>query len=126
MIKNNIEEIKRTIARACESVGRATEEVEIVCVTKTVDVPEAKKALSSGIRIIGENRVQEAMRKYEVIGEAATWHLIGHLQSNKVKYAVRIFSLIHSVDSVSLAKKISDEAQKLGKIQDILCRLSGP
>ncbi|WP_058485441.1 YggS family pyridoxal phosphate-dependent enzyme [Defluviitalea phaphyphila] len=123
-IKNNIEEIKRKIDIAAKKSGRKYEDITLIAVTKTVDVPRIKEALSSGICHIGENKVQEIMRKYEHIDTNIHWHLIGHLQTNKVKYIIDKVDLIHSVDSERLAYKINEQAAKKGKIMDILLQVN--
>ena len=124
MISDNIKSVTQRIARCCEKYRRTPEDVRLICVTKTASIEEIEEALSLGISSIGENRVQDAARKYAVIGDSPEWHLIGHLQTNKAKDAVRIFSLIHSVDSAHLAKEIDKEAGKIGKIQDILVQVN--
>ena len=124
MIADNLKSVRQRIARCCEKAGRPPEEVELVCVTKEASVDDAAQALALGVKILGENRVQDALIKYKVIGDRATWHLIGHLQTNKVKDAVRIFSLIHSVDSARLAEEIDKSAAKIGKVQDVLIQVN--
>ena len=124
MIKENVKSVTQRISRCCEKSGRAPEDVKLICVTKTASAEEIEEALSLDISSIGENRVQDAAVKYAVIGNKAEWHLIGHLQTNKVKDAVKIFALIHSVDSVRLAKEIDKEAGKISKIQDILIQVN--
>jgi len=83
-----------------------------------------EEALEAGVTIFGENRVQDALAKHKVISDRASWHLIGHLQTNKAKDAVRIFDLIHSVDSLRLAQEIDKQAGKIGKVQDILIQVN--
>jgi len=124
MIAENIKSVTQRIARSCEKSGRAPEDVKLICVTKASSVGEIEEALSYGITSVGENRVQDAVAKYAVIGDKAEWHLIGHLQTNKAKDAVKVFSLIHSVDSARLAKEIDKEAGKIGKVQDILIQVN--
>jgi len=124
MIAENIESVRQKIVSACKKSGRPPEDVALVCVTKMASVEEIGEALSLGVAILGENRVQDASGKYAVIGDRAEWHLIGHLQTNKAKDAVKIFSLIHSVDSLRLAREIDKEASKIGKAQDILIQVN--
>jgi pyridoxal phosphate enzyme (YggS family) len=124
MIKNNLDSITQMILKACEKSGRSPDDVRLVCVTKEVGVPEAEELLALGVKDLGENRVQELVLKHRSIGERAVWHLIGHLQTNKVKEAVKIASLIHSVDSQRLAREIDKEAGKIGKVQDILIQVN--
>ena len=110
----NIEEVKERIIKACQQVGRSPNEVTVVAVTKTVEPSAIKVAYELGIRHFGENRVQEAVEK---IGQLSglkphpTWHMVGHLQTNKAKVAVEIFDIIHSVDSIRLAEAISQRTQ---------------
>jgi len=124
MIADNLKDVTLMISRCCEKSGRAASSVKLVCVTKEADMAQTEEVLGLGVKDIGENRVQDAVSKYKSIGTRAEWHLIGHLQTNKVKDAVRIFSLIHSVDSLRLAGEISKEAKKLGKNQDILIQVN--
>ena len=123
-IAANIKGIIHKIKLAAERVGRKEESVKLVAVTKTVDVSKIKEAMAAGIKIIGENRVQEAREKFKDIGKEVEWHLIGHLQTNKVKYIFDIFSLIHSVDSLSLAEEIQKRAENKGLETDILIEVN--
>lgn len=124
MVSDNLKSVTLSIAKSCEKSGRKPEDVKLVCVTKEAALSDIEEILASGVRDIGENRVQEALLKYNTIGDKAAWHLIGHLQTNKARDAVKIFSLIHSVDSVRLAKEIDKEAKKIGKIQNILAEVN--
>jgi PLP dependent protein len=124
MIAENIRSVTQRITRCCEKVGRPPADVRLICVTKTASADRIEEVLGLGITSLGENRVQDALLKYSNIGDRAEWHLIGHLQTNKVKEAVKIFSLIHSVDSVRLAKDIDKEAGKIGKRQDLLVQVN--
>lgn len=119
MIKENIERVRGQIAQACAKIKVAPDKITLVCVTKGRPVAQILEAVSLGLKDIGENRVQEACQKYNQIG-GVTWHMVGHLQTNKVKEALKIFDLIHSVDTVSLACQIDKQAAKISKIQDIL------
>ena len=112
MLKENLEEVEEKIAKACERAGRAREEVTLIAVSKTKPVEMLQEIYDEGIRDFGENKVQEMCDKMEVLPENIKWHMIGHLQRNKVKYIAGKVELIHSVDSIRLAKQISDEAQK--------------
>ena len=123
-IAANIKGIIHKIKLAAERVGRKEESVELVAVTKTVDVSRIKEAIRAGIKIIGENRVQEAREKFKDIGKEVEWHLIGHLQTNKVKYIFDIFSLIHSVDSLLLSEEIQRRAENKGLETDILIEVN--
>jgi pyridoxal phosphate enzyme (YggS family) len=120
MIPENLIIVRSRIKEAAERAGRRADGIILVCVTKTVGVPQIEEALAAGAADIGESRVQDAEVKFKAIGRRARWHLIGHLQTNKVKEAVRIFDLIHSVDSLKLAEEISKRAGADGKTQEIL------
>ncbi len=119
-IKENLERIKEKIRVKSELVGRDPQEITLVAVTKTVEADRIEEAIAAGVNIIGESRVQEAKEKYGKVESRIIWHLVGHLQRNKAKDAVKIFDLIHSVDSAELAKEIDKQAEKIGKIQKIL------
>jgi pyridoxal phosphate enzyme (YggS family) len=109
-IQTNLANIRQRIDRACQRAGRSPDSVTLITVTKTIDAPVVEAAFTSGLRDFGENRVQEAGRKIKQLSYLQPrphWHLIGHLQSNKVKSAVEIFDVIHSVDSLSLAEEIN-------------------
>ena len=124
MIRDNLKNVTSRISRCCEKSGRPQSSVKLICVTKEADIDEIEEVIGLGCKDIGENRVQDAIVKYRSIGDKAIWHLIGHLQTNKVKDAVKIFLLIHSVDSIRLAKEISKEANKIDKVQDILIQVN--
>jgi pyridoxal phosphate enzyme (YggS family) len=123
-IQRNIECIRENIAEAVAKSGRNIEDVRIMAVTKTVDDERIMEAISCGINIIGENYVQEAKRKIEKMGHDIEWHMIGHLQSNKAKYAVGLFDMIHSVDRLSLAKELDKRARGSGIIMKILVEVN--
>lgn len=123
MVADNLKNVTLRISRCCEKAGRPITSVKLICVTKTAGIEQINEVIGCGCVDIGENRVQDAIVKYNAIGDKAIWHLIGHLQTNKVKDAVKIFSLIHSVDSIHLAKEISKEAGKINKKQDILIQV---
>ncbi len=123
-ITDNIKSVMDEISSATERAGRDPSSVRLVVVTKTVDTARIREAVTAGAVILGENRVQEAMEKIESLGGIASWHLIGRLQSNKAKYAVKLFDLIHSVDSLALAQEINKQAGKIGKVQDVLIEVS--
>ncbi len=111
-MKDNLARINGRIAAAAQKAGRDPAEVTLVAVTKTFGPEAIEEAIAAGITVIGENRVQEARVKHAVIGDRVTWHLVGHLQTNKVKDALRIFSLIHSLDSQHLAEEIVKRSDK--------------
>jgi pyridoxal phosphate enzyme (YggS family) len=123
-VPENFKMVMDRIAAAAKRAGRAPSSVRLVTVTKTVDHERIRQAVSAGAAILGENRVQEAKGKIESLGNIAHWHLIGHLQTNKAKYAVRLFDLIHSVDTLELAKELDKQAAKTGKVQDILIEVN--
>ena len=114
-LERNILELESRIAAAAKRAGRSPEEITVVAVTKTVEVKAIEKAFQAGIRHFGENRVQEAKGKIEQLSflePCPTWHMVGHLQSNKANIAVEIFDVIHSIDSIKLAESISHLAQR--------------
>ena len=123
-IQENLAEIKGKISDACKRSGRNPEDVTILAVTKTIDADRINEAVSLGLRDIGENRVQELLSKYELIKGDVRWHLIGHLQSNKVKYIADKVCMIHSVESLSLAKEIERQCAKINKVMDILVEVN--
>lgn len=111
-IRENIEIVRRNIRNACQKSGRDEETVQLIAVSKTKPVEDLQKAYECGCRDFGENKVQELIEKYEKLPKDIRWHMIGHLQRNKVKYIVDKVFLIHSVDSIRLAEEISKEALK--------------
>ena len=112
MIRENLEIVKQNMRDACKKSGRDPESVRLIAVSKTKPVEDVQKAYQCGCRDFGENKVQELVEKYEKMPKDIRWHMIGHLQRNKVKYIVDKVYLIHSVDSVRLAEEISREAVK--------------
>lgn len=112
IIKKQLEEVECRIRKACERAGRGPEEVTLIAVSKTKPVSVLEEAYAAGVRTFGENKVQEIMDKYEVLPKDIKWHMIGHLQTNKVKYIIDKVDLIHSVDSLKLAETIEREAAK--------------
>ena len=112
MVSENLEQVKANIEAACKRVGRDPKDVRLVAVSKTKPISLIEEAIKAGQDTFGENKVQEMCDKMEVLPDNIKWHMIGHLQRNKVKYIAGIVELIHSVDSIRLAKQISDEAQK--------------
>lgn len=110
---------------AATAAGRNPSGIRIVAVSKTISADRVKSAIAAGVAILGENYIQEARDKITSLSHlSASWHFIGHLQSNKAKYAVRLFDLIHSVDSLKLAEEIDRQAKRIGKIQDILVQVN--
>jgi len=125
---DSISTIYKRISHAAMRAGRNPEEVKLIAVTKTVTVHQIKEAIDAGLRTFGENRVQEAKAKIEELSAGWTmpsvsWHLVGHLQKNKAKNAVRLFDLIHSLDSAELAEELNSQAEKIGKIQEVLVEM---
>jgi len=123
-IRENVQFVRNKIAEACRRSGRESEEIELVAITKTVDVEQINEAIEAGIRVVGENRVQEAWRKFQEVGEKAHWHMVGHLQTNKVKRVLQFADMIHSVDSVYLAGEIQTQAKKLDRTIEILIQVN--
>lgn len=124
MIKENLKQVEENIAKACERAGRDVSEVTLIAVSKTKPVEAIREAMDYGIRDFGENKVQELTNKIETISEKLNWHLIGHLQRNKVKYIIDDVCLIHSVDSMRLVKQIEEEAEKKGITVNILIQVN--
>ena len=124
MISENLEYVRRNIEEACMRVGRRPEEVTLITVSKTHPVPMLKEAYEAGARDFGENKVQELTDKLPKLPEDIKWHMIGHLQRNKVKYIIGKTTLIHSVDSLRLAEEINSESLKRGIIVDILIEVN--
>ena len=124
VIKNNLEIIKEKIKKAALKANRSPEEIKLVAVTKTATIEQIKEAISAGIKIIGENKVQEAKEKYQILTADTEWHLVGHLQTNKVKYAIEIFDCIQSVDSIKLAKEIDKRSLQFGKTTNVLVEVN--
>ena len=122
-IKNNLSLIHSRIEAACTRSGRNKDDVTLICVSKTMPAESVIEALSAGESIFGENRPQELRDKFDKVS-GATWHLIGHLQTNKVKYVVGKAQLIHSVDSIHIAEAINECAEKKGVVQDILLEVN--
>lgn len=112
MITQNYDKVLENIKAACQSAGRNESEVTLIAVSKTKPISDIEELYNHGVRIFGENKVQELCDKYEALPKDIKWHMIGHLQRNKVKYIVDKVELIHSVDSVRLARQIEEEAAK--------------
>ena len=123
-IKSNIEKIKDEIASICNDCGKNPQEVNLMAVTKTVDVDAVFEAIDAGITDVGENKPQELARKYEVIGDKVNWHLIGTLQTNKVKYIIDKVTMIHSLDREALCEEIQKRAEKIDRIIDCLVQVN--
>ena len=124
MIQGNIKLVEENIKKACEKVGRDVNEVTLIAVSKTKPYTAIEEALPTGVKDYGENKVQELCDKYEILPKDIKWHMIGHLQRNKVKYLVGKASLIHSVDSIRLAEQIEKEYAKADEIANILIEVN--
>ncbi len=123
-IRANISELEKRISAACERAGRSRGDVKLVAVSKTFPADDVELAIAAGMSEIGENKVQEARDKKPLVASSARWHLIGHLQSNKAKDAVRIFDVIQTVDSVDLAEKLARQADAANKRQEVLLQVN--
>ena len=124
MIKEQLAEVEARIQAACDRAGRKREEVTLIAVSKTKPVEVLQEAYDLGVRVFGENKVQELTAKYETLPGDIHWHMIGHLQTNKVKYIIDKAELIHSVDSLKLAETIEKEAEKRNLIAKILVEVN--
>lgn len=122
-VKENLDDIQSSIKEACEKTGRNAEDVTLVAVTKTVDTEVMNASIDYGVTIVGENRVQEIRRKFDEV-KPVSWHQIGHLQTNKVKYIADKVDMIHSVDSLKLAKEISKRANQHERTIDVLLQVN--
>ena len=123
-ITENLSIVENKIAAACKRAGRERDEVKLIAVSKTQPVEAIREAIEYGINSFGENRVQELREKTEIIKDNLDWHLIGHLQTNKVKYVVGKVSLIHSLENIRLAEALDKEAAKLGITVDVLAEIN--
>ena len=120
-----LQTVKERIETAARFCGRNPETIRLVAVSKTVPAARVRQAIQAGVTILGENYVQEARTKFnELVTTPVSWHFIGHLQSNKAKYAVRLFDLIHSVDTLKLARELDKQSRKINKIQEILIQVN--
>lgn len=124
MIRENLEAVEKNIKEACKRAGRDRDEVTLIAVSKTKPVSDLLEAYDAGVRVFGENKVQELVDKMEKMPKDIHWHMIGHLQRNKVKYIAGKVDLIHSVDNLELAEEINKRAEKAGVIQDILIEVN--
>lgn len=123
-IRENLESIKLNIKESANNVNRSCEEITLLAVTKTVDVDKILESIEYGVTDIGENKPQELARKYDIIGDKVRWHLIGTLQTNKVKYIIDKVHMIHSLDRESLCEEIQKRAEKIDKIIDCLVQVN--
>ena len=123
-IRGNLDRVQAAIAAACQRAGRSPGEVQLIAVSKTVEVARIREAIAAGVPALGENRVQEARAKIETLGRPVPWHLIGPLQTNKARDAVRLFDWIHSVDRIELARELDRRAGALGRTVDVLIEVN--
>lgn len=123
-LKTQLVALELEINEACKRASRNRDEITLIGVTKTYEADVMNASIAYGITDIGENKVQEITRKYDQVTKGVKWHLIGHLQTNKVKYIIDKVDLIHSVDSLKLAEEISSRAQKIGKVQEVLIQVN--
>ncbi|SHH11800.1 YggS family pyridoxal phosphate-dependent enzyme [Tepidibacter thalassicus] len=123
-IKENLNDVLKDIENACIKANRNKEDIVLIGVTKTVDIPIMEEAIKNGIKHVGENKVQELVKKYEIIGNKVKWHLIGTLQTNKVKYIIDKVDMIHSLDRLSLCKEIDKRAKSINKVVDCLVQVN--
>jgi len=124
VIADNLRTVKSRIKAAALRCGRQPEDIRLVAVSKNVPAERIRDAVSAGATILGENYIQEAREKIALIGIEVEWHFIGHLQSNKAKFAAELFSMIHSVDRMSLAEELNKEAGKGNKILPVLIQVN--
>ena len=123
-IKQNIQIVEEKITAAAERAGRKREDVLLLAVSKTKPVEVIREAVACGLTSLGENKVQEIMEKYEPMGDGVHWHLIGHLQTNKVKYIIDEVDMIHSVESLRLAEEINKRAAAKSLVMDVLVEVN--
>jgi pyridoxal phosphate enzyme (YggS family) len=123
-IPSNLERVRERVARAAERAGRKPEDVLLIGVSKVVEVERIRAAIAAGVAALGENRVQEAKAKIAELGRPVPWHLIGHLQTNKVKDALPLFDLIHSLDRPELAQELERRAAAQGRTVDTLVQVN--
>jgi pyridoxal phosphate enzyme (YggS family) len=123
-IRGNLLRVTERIEKAARRVGRDPKEVNLVAVSKTVESARIKEAIEAGVSILGENYVQEAQKKIEEIGRPVAWHFIGHLQTNKAKYAIRLFEMIHSLDSLPLAEELNRRAEQGGQVAKVMIEVN--
>jgi len=123
-IRDNLLKVMERIEKAARRAGRDPKEIKLVAVSKTVEAARVKEAIEAGVSILGENYVQEAQKKIEEIGKPVAWHFVGHLQSNKAKYAVRLFDMIHSIDSLTLAQELNRRAEQEGQVVKVMIEVN--
>lgn len=124
MLKENLENVEEKIQEACRRSGRNREDITLIAVSKTKPIETLQHAYDLGVRVFGENKVQELSEKYDALPDDIHWHMIGHLQRNKIKYIIGKTELIHSVDSFRLAEAIEKEAAKRNLTADVLMEVN--
>ena len=123
-VKQNLLSVMEKIEKGARKAGRDPKEIKLVAVSKTVEAARIIEAIEAGVTILGENYVQEAQKKIEEIGRRVSWHFIGHLQSNKAKYAVRLFDMIHSLDSIPLAEELNRRAVQSDRVMKVMIEVN--
>ncbi len=123
-IRANLGRVQEAVARACARSGRSPDHVLLIAVSKTMDAERIRMAVAAGVAALGENRVQEAREKIEALGHPVPWHLIGGLQTNKARDAVRLFDWIHSVDRLELAQELSRRAHAAERTVNVLLQVN--
>ena len=123
-LRQNLDAVRERIARAAERAGRRAQDVLLIGVSKTVPAERIRLGVDAGLTALGENRVQEAREKIKILGRPVPWHLIGHLQTNKVRDALELFELIHSLDRLELAREIERRAGDPGRVVDTLLEVN--
>jgi hypothetical protein len=123
-VKENLLKVMERIEKAARKAGRDPGEIRLVVVSKTVEVARIREAIEAGVSILGENYIQEAQKKIEEIGKPVSWHFIGHLQSNKAKYAIRLFDMIHCLDSLPLAEELNRRAEQADRVVKVMVEVN--
>ena len=124
VIRENLERVRERISKAAERSGRSPEEIRLVAVCKTVDTARIAEAVEAGVEILGENYVQEARNKRESLGRSVSWHMIGHLQSNKARLAVDLFDVFETVDREKIIRELQRHARHSGKEVSVMIQLN--
>lgn len=125
IFKKQVDHVLKRIREAAYLYGREMDEIQLIAVSKTISPEMIREAIECGLKTFGESYIQESREKIASIADSSvSWHFIGHLQSNKAKYAVKLFDLIHTVDSIKLAYELDRQAQKINKVQDILLQVN--
>src|SRR4030042_6629903 len=123
-IRESLLRVMERMEKAAQKAGRDPKEIKLVAVSKTVELGRIKEAIEAGVTILGENYVQEAQEKIEALGKSVSWHFIGHLQSNKAKYAVRLFDVIHSIDSIPLAEELNRKVEQPDRVIKVMIEVN--